>query len=53
VGDIILAFDGKTKLPREADLFAYAMMQHKPGDKVAVTVLRDGQKVELMLPMQP
>jgi S1-C subfamily serine protease len=52
-GDIIIAFDGQTRFARESDLLAYAVMHHKSGDKVAVTVMRDGQKVDLTLPMQP
>lgn len=53
VGDIIVSFDGKTNFAREADLMTYAMMQHKPGEKIAVTILRNGKNVELSLPMQP
>ncbi len=31
---------------------AHGVTQRKPGDKVPVTVVRDGKKVELTLPMQ-
>jgi hypothetical protein len=51
-GDIVIAFDAKTDLRRETDLFTYAVNNRKPGDRVAVTVLRDGKKLNLMLPMQ-
>ena len=51
-GDIVVAFDGKTDLRRETDLLAYAITAHQPGDKVEVTVQRDGQKTNLVLPMQ-
>jgi hypothetical protein len=51
-GDILISFDGRTDLIRETDVFAQAANKHKVGDQVAVTVLRDGKKVELMLPMQ-
>jgi hypothetical protein len=51
-GDVLIAFDERTDLPREADLLAHALNSHKVGDKVAVTVLRDGRKVSLTLPMQ-
>jgi hypothetical protein len=52
VGDVIVSFDGKTDLTRETDLFAYAVRARKPGEKVPVTVIRGGKKVELTLPMQ-
>jgi hypothetical protein len=51
-GDIVISFDGRTDLAREADLLVFALNTRKPGDKVAVTVLRDGKKVDLTLPMQ-
>jgi S1-C subfamily serine protease len=51
-GDIIVRFAGRTDLLRDSDLIAYAVNQHKAGERVAVTVLRDGQSIELMLPMQ-
>ena len=51
-GDIILSFDGNTTFQREPDLLAYAVTQRKPGEKVAVTVLRSGKKRNLTLPMQ-
>jgi hypothetical protein len=50
-GDILVAFDGHTDLLRETDLFAHANSR-KIGEKVAVTVLREGKKVELRLPIQ-
>src|SRR5262249_3450285 len=51
VGDILVSFDDKTDLLRETDVLARALTQHKVGDKVPVTVLREGTKVNLMLPM--
>ncbi|MCS6852795.1 MAG: PDZ domain-containing protein [Gemmataceae bacterium] len=51
-GDIVVAFDGRTDLPRETDVLAYALNNRKAGESVPVTVLRDGRKVELQLPMQ-
>ncbi len=50
--DVLIAFDGKTDLMRETDLFAHAMRATKPGDKVAVTLVRAGKTMELNLPMQ-
>lgn len=49
--DVIVSFDGKTDLLRETDLFAHALRAKKPGDKVAVTLVRDGKKIELVLPI--
>jgi S1-C subfamily serine protease len=51
-GDVIVAFDGKTDLLRETDLLAHALRTRKPGEKVAVTIVRGGQTKEMMLPMQ-
>lgn len=50
--DVIVSFDGKTDLLRETDLFAHAMRSKKPGDKVAVSIVRGGKTMELTLPMQ-
>ncbi len=52
VGDFIIAFDGKTDLMRETDVFAHALRTRKPGDKVAVKLIRNGKELELMMPMQ-
>jgi len=43
-GDVIEAIDGKAVTSAE-DLAA--VMQHKPGDTVTVTVLRDGSTQQL------
>jgi serine protease Do len=51
-GDVVIAFDERTDLRRETDLLANAVTKHKAGDRVPVTVLRDGKKVTLTLPMQ-
>jgi hypothetical protein len=42
-GDILIDFDGK-RIDNLYD-FTYALRAHKPGDKIAVTVLRNGEKV--------
>lgn len=42
-GDIIIAYDGQTDFEREADLFAYANENRRPGDTVSVKFLRDGK----------
>lgn len=51
-GDIIVAFDGRSDLERETDLMAYALTNHRPGEQVPVSVLREGKRIDLMLPMQ-
>src|SRR5262249_20858778 len=51
-GDVGIAFDERTDLRRETDVLAYAVNQHKVGDRLPVTVLRDGKKVTLTLPVQ-
>lgn len=53
VGDILVAFDGRDDFKRETDLLAYSLTNRKPGERVAVKVLREGKTLELMLPMQP
>jgi S1-C subfamily serine protease len=46
-GDILLAFEGKTvNSPQE---IAQEIDRHKPGDKVTVTVLRGGKKMDLQI----
>lgn len=51
-GDVLITVNGKSDRMSESDLMATLAKEKRPGDKVPVTVLRDGQKVELMLPMQ-
>jgi hypothetical protein len=51
-GDVIVSFDDKTDLLRETDLLVYVLKHHKAGDQMPATVLRDGKKMELKLPLQ-
>lgn len=51
-GDVLLSFDGRDDLRREADLFRHGVQQRKPGDRVDVDVLREGRRLKLKLPMQ-
>lgn len=51
-GDIIISLDGKTQPMRESDFLAYAVNHYRPGQRVPVTVLRNGRRMQLMLPMQ-
>ena len=52
VGDVLVEFDGRTELKRETDVLRHGVTAHAPGDRVPVTILRDGKKVGLTLPMQ-
>lgn len=51
-GDVLVAFDGKSNFKRETDLIAYSLTTHASGDKVEVSIIRDGKKLNLTLPMQ-
>jgi S1-C subfamily serine protease len=51
-GDVLVSFDGRTDLVRETDLIAHALRNHPGGEKVAVSVLREGVRHNLTLPMQ-
>jgi hypothetical protein len=51
--DVLIEFDGRTDLARETDLLRYTLNEKKPGESVPVTVLREGKKVELSLPIGP
>lgn len=53
VGDVVVAFDGRTDLMREADVFLWGASRRRAGEQVPVVVLRNGQRQNLMLPMQP
>jgi hypothetical protein len=50
-GDIIVEFDGRTDPMTESSLLAHALQKKMPGDQVPVTVLRDGERLELKLPL--
>jgi serine protease Do len=50
--DIVIGYDGRTDLLTETDLLAYAMQQKKPGDKVAIEVLRGGQRKTMTITLQ-
>jgi hypothetical protein len=53
VGDILVAYDGKTDLTRETDVLAHGVTARKPGDKVPLTVVRGGKRIELTIPLPP
>ena len=51
-GDVIVAYDGQTDLMTPGDLLAYGARNTKPGQKVSVTLLRDGNRITKQLTMQ-
>ncbi|HYH67361.1 MAG TPA: Trx7/PDZ domain-containing (seleno)protein [Urbifossiella sp.] len=51
--DVIVSFDGRTDLVRETDVFAHVLTAKRPGDAVAVRVVRAGRPLDLKLPIQP
>jgi hypothetical protein len=51
-GDIFVEVNGRDDPLRETDLMRLLVNTTRPGDKVPVTVLREGKKVALSLPMQ-
>ena len=50
-GDVILSFNGRTDFTRETDLLDYSLNQLKPGQKIDVLILRDGNRKTLTLPI--
>ncbi len=51
-GDVIVDFDGLDDRMTESELLAYTVQSKRSGDRVAVTVLRDGREIRLTLPLQ-
>lgn len=51
-GDIVITVKGQSEHKSESDLLATLVQQTRPGDRIPITVLRDGKKIELTLPMQ-
>lgn len=51
-GDILVSFDGQTGKMSETGLLAYSMQRKRPGDEVAVTVLRNGKRETLKFALQ-
>ena len=52
VGDIIVSYGGKTNLRRETDLLTHTVNAHRPGEKIPVTVFRNGKNIKLRMPIQ-
>lgn len=51
-GDIITSYDGKQDFRSEQDLLTYVVTQKRAGDRVDVTVVREGRKRTIRLPIQ-
>lgn len=52
-GDVLVSYDGRKDFASETELFNYAINHKSAGDKVDLTVLRDGKKRTFQLPIQP
>ncbi|MCA9036757.1 MAG: PDZ domain-containing protein [Planctomycetaceae bacterium] len=52
VDDVIIQVDQRDDLLTETDLMLYGCTEKKAGESVRVTILRNGQKKTLQLPMQ-
>jgi len=50
-GDIIVAVDGKTEPMTESQFITYLRLSHSPGDTIRFTLLRQGKREELEIPM--
>lgn len=51
-GDVLVEVGGLKGRLTEGELIGRLLRDHAPGDRIQVTVLREGQPVELSLPMQ-
>ena len=51
-GDIITSWDESKQFKNESDILAYGVTAKKPGEKIAVEILRDGKTLRVQLPMQ-
>lgn len=52
INDLIVELDGKTARTTESAMLGNLIQNKKTGDKVKAVVLRNNQRVELLLPMQ-
>lgn len=50
--DVIIRVDSETRPMTESELFRYLLQNKSKGDKVSMTVLRAGERIDLTLPMQ-
>ena len=49
--DVIVAVDGKSKYMAEGDLIAYYAQEKKRGETIEFTVIRDGKRMEVKVPV--
>jgi 2-alkenal reductase len=50
-GDLIIAIDGHAVLQYD-DLIAYLITQKSPGDEVVLTIVRNGETMDLTIPLE-
>jgi len=50
--DILIEFDGLKDRRSESQLIARGVQERRPGDKVAIVVLREGKRLEFAVAMQ-
>lgn len=51
VGDVILAADGRSDFANEGEFLTYLRLNYPPGSRVSLTLLREGRKLHLQVPM--
>ncbi|MFM8252824.1 MAG: Trx7/PDZ domain-containing (seleno)protein [Planctomycetota bacterium] len=51
--DVVVAFGGRDDLMTETALLRHALNDYQIGDRVAVEMLRAGERVKLTIPLQP
>jgi S1-C subfamily serine protease len=49
--DVIVAVDGKSEAMSESDFLVNLRLGHGPKDAVKFTILRDGKRIDLAVPM--
>jgi hypothetical protein len=53
VDDVVVSYDGKSNLLTDSDVLRYGLTSLKPGEKVSVEILRNGERKKMTLPIQP
>ena len=51
-GDVVVAVDGKPVPMDESHFLAYVRLRHPPGDQVKLTLLRNGQREDVLMEVQ-
>jgi hypothetical protein len=51
-GDVLVAYDGRTDLLRETDLFAYALLEMPKKKDVELTLRREGRTRKIRIPLE-